>query len=484
MALRSSGQRSKRTLLLQLIGLCVAFTWALPLSGCGQPTTLHTVGKPECPELSVRESRGVLQGKPLDAVASSTVVFAGKPGPAFFNYQPYLTVSKDTWICCWTQGTIEASADQRVVAARSLDKGLTWSAPIPIEEAAPGYKVPAWVTCFSVPSTGRVYAFYWYNVNGEPLRDAGDIFYRHSDDKGQTWSRRYPVRLPRSDIDDATGEIHGWNFGQPRILSTGQVILTFTKIRRSSLFPKDWTLSTEGRWARKSAGSSENPPTPDGGNPNEWETEVFLLECANILGERDPAALEFRVLPGGPHGLSVPYPGSNRSFGQEGSVVTLSNGRLMCIFRTRRGSPYFAFSSDRGRSWTKPEVLCQSPGGQPFQQPCAPCPLQQTSDGRFILLFHNAMPDTGGWHPRNPLWIAIGRESSDGGREAELVFTAPKVLLYNDNLPGGPYKDAEISYPQYYEMAGQRLVVFAHKTSEIRVSRIPCDWTEGPPTPH
>ena len=52
-------------------------------------------------------------------------------------------------------------------------------------------------------------------------------------------------------------------------------------------------------------------------------------------------------------------------------------------------------------------------------------------------------------------------------------LSAPKVLLYNDRVPGGPFNDTEISYPQFYEIVGQSYVVYANKTSEIRINRIP-----------
>jgi hypothetical protein len=455
-----------------VVGFCALFAQCLTLANPCQPKPVEAGGPTAGLETSAGEFLADAQS--LDVAESDSVVVAGKPGPQFFNYQAYLTVSaKGTWICCWTQGTTEAASDQRVVAARSLDQGRMWSAPAPIEEAAPGYRVPAWVTCYSVPGTGRVYAFYWYNSNGEPLRDAGDIFYKYSDDEAQTWSVRYPVRLPRSDIDDTEGEVHGWNFGQPRLLETGQVIMTFTKIRRSSLFPKGWRLSTEGRWLKDGAEASGSPPTVDGGSPNNWETEVFLLECVDIMKEQNAANLKFRVLPGGRRGLSVPYPGTSRPFGQEGSVVSLSKGRLLCVFRTRQGSPYFVVSDDGGQSWTTPEVLRRRPGGDPFPQPCAPCPIHKTADGRVILLFHNAKPNSFGWHPRHPLWIAVGHEDSTVGGNAGLVFSAPRELLHNDQVPGGPFKDAEISYPQYYEIAGRQVVVYANKTSEIRISQIP-----------
>jgi hypothetical protein len=136
-----------------------------------------------------------------------------------------------------------------------------------------------------VPHTGRVYVFYWYNQHGVPLRDAGDIFFKYSDDDGLTWSGRYRVGVPRTAMDrDEPGDVHGWNFGQPRLLPTGQVLMTYTKMRRSNLYPPGWRLDAQNQW-QPEAGSdpATRPANEQGGDPNHWCTEVFFLELSNIL---------------------------------------------------------------------------------------------------------------------------------------------------------------------------------------------------------
>jgi len=133
---------------------------------------------PEC-RPSPRVTADVLDRYSMDAAHAWSVVIEGKPGPRAFNYQVQLVVTpKGTWVACWTQGTTEAAVDQRVVVARSLDGGRSWSSEIVVEEAVAGYRVPAWGMPFVVPSTGRVYVFYWFNYNGVRLRDAGDVFFR------------------------------------------------------------------------------------------------------------------------------------------------------------------------------------------------------------------------------------------------------------------------------------------------------------------
>lgn len=88
-----------------------------------------------------------------------------------------------------------------------------------------------------------------YNINGVPLRDAGDMFFRYSDDDGLTWSDRHPVVIPHTAIDcDEHGDIHGWNFGHPRMMPSGHVLMTYTKMKRSSLYPVGWQLDENNQW--------------------------------------------------------------------------------------------------------------------------------------------------------------------------------------------------------------------------------------------
>ncbi|MFH1007033.1 MAG: sialidase family protein [Candidatus Latescibacterota bacterium] len=430
---------------------------------------------------SPRVSWEILHPDSMDAARPYGVVIDGKPGPRWFNYQVQLCVTpKGTWIACWTQGSYESQPNQRVVCARSTDNGKTWSEERAIEEAGGKYQIPAWIMSFVVPHTGRIYMFYWYNINGVPLRDAGDLFFRCSDDDGMTWSQRHRVGIPRSSMDDPSGDLHGWNFGQPQLLPTGQVIMTYNKIKRSSLFPVGWRLDEDHCWQPEGGTDpSTLPKNEQGGSPNNWCTEVFLLELTHILTADDPASLHFRFLPEGDEGLHVPYPGTDRHFGQEGTLVGLSGGRLLCVFRSRQGHPFYAISSDCGASWSHPEMLRLSPGGDPFNQPYAPCPISRRPDGRLVFLFHNARPDTGGWYPRDPLWIAVGREVPGVEENAGLTFSKPQVVVYNDGKPDGPFGNIEISYPAFYRIAGKHYIAYANKTCQLLIHEVPDSLLEG-----
>lgn len=430
----------------------------------------------ESQSLSPRMKPELIGPGTMDAVDSYGVIIDGKPGPGYFNYQVQLCMTPvGTWIACWTQGSYEANPDQRVVVSRSIDQGKTWSWEIVIEAAGEQYQVPAWIVSYVVPSTGRVYVFYWYNINGVALRDAGDMFFRYSDDDGLTWSRRYPVGIPHTSMDSGEyGDIHGWNFGQPRLMANGQVLMTYTKIKRSSLFPKRWQLDETNQWKpNPDTDPAKKPVNEQGGSPNDWCTEVFILELINILTESNPEKLTFRFLPDGDEGLWVPYPNTNRHFGQEGTLADLSGGRLLCVFRSRQGHPFFSISNDCGNTWSTPEILRLSPGGEPFNQPCAPCPITKLNDGRYVFLFHNTKPEESGWYPRDPLWISVGREVTGTTENAGLYFSKPRVIVYNDGVPDGPFNDFEIGYPAFYEFAEKRYVSYANKTCQLRINKVP-----------
>jgi len=99
--------------------------------------------------------------------------------------------------------------------------------------------------------------------------------------------------------------------------------------------------------------------------------------------------------------------------------------------------------------------------------------MHKLPDGRFVFLFHNVKPEGSGWYPRDPLWISVGREASGVTENAGLFFTRPKVVIYNDGVPGGPFKDFEIGYPQFYQFDGRNVVAYANKTCQLHINKVP-----------
>lgn len=394
---------------------------------------------------SLREMKG-FHPKSMSVYDSYAIVKRAGQGVEAFNFQQYVIIMPGgTWICCWTQGSTESAPDQRVVCSRSVDNGKTWSGEIVIEAAAPAYRVPAWVMPFAVLHSGRLYMFYWYNYNDDAIRDGGDMFFRYSDDEGLSWSERHRIGIPRTAMDDSQGDLHGWNFGPFVMMPDCKPVMNYNKIKRSSMLE---------------------------GNPDKWETEAFFMKCENILWETDPKKLVFSFYPEGDHGLFVRHPVNGQNFGQEATLLSLSGGKTLAVFRTRTGHPYYAISRDGARTWSSPEPLRLGPNGSALLQPCASMPIKKLKDGRVVLLYHNTMADGSGWNPRHPLWILVGREATATLENGGLLFGSPRILLYNDSLPGGTFHNNEISYPELFEWAGKVFVAYSNKTEEIRISEI------------
>jgi hypothetical protein len=272
------------------------------------------------------------------------------------NYcdQPYVVVTKEGhWLCTLTTGPgREGQEGQHVVATISKDKGRTWSPLVDIEPST-GPKA-SWVVPLITP-VGRVYAFYTYNgdnirtLNGKPIREdtLGWYAYRFSDDGGQSWSKeryRLPMRVTACDRgNDWKGEVQlFWGIDRPDVMN-GAAYLGFTKC---------------GRYMAKLG-------------------EGWLYRSKNILTERDPSKLRWELLPDGESGIRAPELGSVQ---EEHAFVPVTDNIFYATCRTTLGHPLQAYSFDAGHSWTKPEIMTNTPGGRKLKTPRA-CPqLWRTQD--------------------------------------------------------------------------------------------------------
>lgn len=336
------------------------------------------------------------------------------------NYadQPYIVITKDgNWLCVLTTGpSTESRAGQHVVATISEDKGETWSDLIPIE---PGHEsadwhMTSWVTALIVPS-GRVYAFYNYRYDEACTQHGGWMCYRYSDDHGRTWSsRRYrvPMRNTRRDRENVTGGTHQffWCIDKP-IVSEGSAYVAIPKLYSGVPL--------------------------DGG-------EGWVIHSDNIVGEDDPEAIHWEMLPDGEVGVWNPELGTVQ---EEQNVEVLSDGSLYMCYRTEIGHPAYAISRDRGHSWTTPQVMRYATGRQvPIKTPRA-CPrIWKASNGKFLFWFHNnSYPGWGNSANRNPVWVSGGVE-----RDGEILWSQPEILLYcSDPTIIG------MSYPDFIEQDGR-----------------------------
>ena len=116
------------------------------------------------------------------------------------------------WLCLATVSTAEGAPDERVVASVSTDRGVSWSAAVPLDPTATGETEYAYAAPFQ-GRDGRVWGLYVINsdnITALPARGAhgrpvpitrtdmlGHFKMRHSDDGGMTWSTEaweVPVR--------------------------------------------------------------------------------------------------------------------------------------------------------------------------------------------------------------------------------------------------------------------------------------------------
>jgi hypothetical protein len=402
-------------------------------------------------------------------------------------------LSDGTWLSTWGQGYSEGHPQERIVFSLSSDTGRTWTPPAPVVESRPekeeraAYGIP-----FVVPETDRVYVFFFVTaltdgpvwvVEGvhrpgcrrRPEHGSGRLYFVFSDDRGANWSRRVEVPLPNREVNVIPGRVHGWVNHPPVVTAAGDVFFTISSARPNQ---RCWQLGC---------------------------AEVSLVHCVNILEERDPAGLEFELLPEGPRGIRVDArkyldsPALRRLTGffdgwpedvvgnfQELTLADLPGGRLLGVGRTYIGSPGFTVSSDRGRTWTPAEALCYRPGGEPIAHPMTMCPVAKTTDGRFVLLFTNNDGTARGarhvWHgggrTRNPQWIAVGRAIPGEERNAGLVFGEPMVLAEVED--SGPTNlKTGISMPQFLEREGRFFVVYNINKEHILLDELPGEVIDG-----
>ncbi len=404
------------------------------------------------------------------------------PGDHETNQQPSVAINSEGVITIvWTQASVESAKDQSVVSSTSFDGGITWRAPVDIERAAdkrPG----SWAMIFCVPHTGRFYVFYWYDENQNVKRDAGRICFRYSDDNCTSWSTRYPISMPRHDLDVEGQDSHGWNTGFPILMPDGAMLMGFSKMGPDL-----------GEDAAKRAGAKPGPQF--------WRTEVFFLRAENILTETDPEKLKFRITPSGAEGLWIPDEEDPKlHFCQEPFMALLPGGRVICTMRVMNGYPVFSISADYGITWSKPVPLRNRPGGDLLKHVCGPCQISSTPDGRIYFLFSNRNDYYGTestwsrrWANRDPVHIVIGREFPllakglpEGQDNAGIYFDKPRIILNGVDDKVNPNDNTGVlslarsaAYPQLLHIGNRHFIFYSNSKMDIRVKEIPDEFVTG-----
>ncbi len=355
--------------------------------------------------------------------------------------QPYVVVlPSGKWLCTLTTGPgREGQGGQHVVSTTSDDHGKTWSPLVDIEPAAGPYA--SWAVPLVTP-TGRVYAFYTYNgdqikhLPGQSKKIRADVLgwycYKFSDDEGRSWSKqryRLPMRVTACDRgNEWKGQVQlFWGIDKPKVSGNG-IRFAFTKLGR---FPLD-------------------------------EGEGWMFHSPNILTQRQPDKIEWKLMPTGDHGIRLPRFGSIQ---EEHNHVALAGDDLYLVYRTALGFPCHSYSRDGGKTWNAPEPMTYGPRGRVIKNPRA-CPkLWKCANGKYLFWFHNHGGTS--FQGRNPAWIS-GGELRDG----KLYWSQPEILLYADE------SNERMSYPDLIEQDGRYWITETQKTM-ARVHEIDPTLLEG-----
>jgi hypothetical protein len=109
--------------------------------------------------------------------------------------------------------------------------------------------------------------------------------------------------------------------------------------------------------------------------------------------------------------------------------------------------------------------MTYTPGGRPIKNPRANVKAWRTSDGRYLLWYHNH----GGrsFDGRNPAWLAGGVE-----RDGRIHWSEPEIVLYD------PDPKVRMSYPDLVEQDGRFWITETQK-SVARVHAIDRSLVDG-----
>ena len=269
-----------------------------------------------------------------------------------------------------------------LMAMRSSDKGLTWSAPQPAFKI--DYNQHGFVPL--IPrGTKRIYAFgtqpVWSEFSvAKGQHENAPIGFRHSDDDGRTWSG---VQLVRP-VNDP--EFRGMSV--MRMCETDS-----------------------GAWLI-------------GSHLGDWSVKPLLTR--QFLLRSEDRGKTWSLLPGQrPNGWFAP--GFNRM--DEGRPVNLGGGKVLLMIRTPEGHLWAARSNDDGKTWTEPKPT-------PLIHPDAPPMLFHLTDGKTLAAFHhNRHAQTQyagltakmeGMKDRSELWVSLSRDG--GGTWTEPCFVLANAL--------------------------------------------------------
>jgi len=265
----------------------------------------------------------------------------------------------------------------------------------------------------------------------------GVLRFKYSDDDGVTWQDGTTLPIARNDFS------HPDPKADPNFIG---IYAPFTTSKGTVLWP----------FGRYKAG----PSLTDGIPYNKWQTEICFLRFDNILTETDPSRLRVTTLPKNGKGLRIQrHDKPDMVWGNEPSIIELSDGRLLVAIRTRNDAIYYALSSDQAQTWTEPVPL-RDRNGDIMQNPNAPCPIYKLGDGRIVLMYYNqpSAAKRGAnvvFGPRDPVYLAIGHERLEAEQPVEFGPPRKFMDIQGEMIPGGTAWPQIASYSSFLEHQGK-----------------------------
>ena len=289
---------------------------------------------------------------------------------------------------------------------------------------------------------------------------------RRSTDGGRTWSRKWTV------VEDE----HDTNVMSASLLNLGdELLLVYLDhlpgmpakgmvARRSGDAGRTWTAAaaiTPANGNRHTANNASLRRLADG--------RILLAAREYVDGVRWPYCLlsddggrNWRA------GSHVPDPGlpERERLAQnvnEPSVAQLADGRLLMTMRSVAGGQFFAYSEDRGRSWSRPFL-------SPLRGACSPAAIQRVPGTADVLCLW-----TYGLSGRTPLVSAVSSDAGRTWRPLKLVeqsrhhgYCYTSVTFHGDRVL--------LTYCHAPELAGLRRFEVEPGYIDLRLTALPVEW--------
>ncbi|MFZ4507746.1 MAG: sialidase family protein [Fimbriimonas sp.] len=140
---------------------------------------------------------------------------------------------------------------------RSTDGGRTWSAPIAVNDDAPGRGAWHWFGTMSVAPNGRIDVC-WYDNRANPTRANSALYYSSSRDGGRTWTKSnqisnyfdptigYPQQAKMGDYMAMVSDNGGANIAYAATFNNEEDIW-FVRVPSVQAFRPDWIQRYQGR---------------------------------------------------------------------------------------------------------------------------------------------------------------------------------------------------------------------------------------------